>query len=48
MGFFVVEPLESIVPLYMEDPDNIINHDGTHYTPLANKMVAEHLLKSIN
>ena len=48
MGFFVVEPLESIVPLYMEDPENIINHDGTHYTPLANKMVAEHLLKSIN
>ncbi len=47
MGFFVVEPLESIVPLYMEDSDNIINHDGTHYTPLANKMIAEHLFKSI-
>ena len=39
MGFFVVEPLENIYSLYMEDPNSIINHDGIHYTPLANEMV---------
>ena len=48
MGFFVVEPLENIYSLYMEDPNSIINHDGIHYTPLANKMVAKHLLQTLN
>ena len=47
MGFFVVEPLEKIVSLYTEDPSNIINHDGVHYTPLANKLIAEHIQENI-
>ena len=47
MGFFVVEPLEKIVSLYNDDPSNIINHDGVHYTPLANKLIAEHIQENI-
>ena len=48
MGFFVVDPLESIVEMYTNDPKSIINNDGMHYTPLANKMIADHLLENID
>ena len=48
MGFFVVDPLESIVEMYTNDPKSIINNDGMHYTPLANKMIADHLSENID
>ena len=48
MGFFVIEPLETLVPLHANEPSSVINSDGVHYTPFANKMIAEYIKQTIN
>ena len=47
LGFFVIEPLNNIVKIHDDNPYSIINNDGVHYTPLANKMIAEHIQNNL-
>ena len=47
LGFFVIEPLDNIVKIHDDNPYNIINNDGVHYTPLANRMIAEHIQNNL-
>ena len=48
MGFFVIEPLDSLVSMHNNEPGSIINSNGVHYTPLANEMIARYILQIID
>tara|TARA_B110000046_G_C12980331_1_gene393012 strand:- start:192 stop:1358 length:1167 start_codon:yes stop_codon:yes gene_type:complete len=43
IGFKIIEPSDSLLHLHNENPNNIINYNGVHYTPIANKIVAKHI-----
>ena len=47
IGFFVVEASDKIVGIHNNDSSSIINTYGVHYTPLANKIVAEHIHQNL-
>ena len=47
MGFFVIEASNKIVKMHNDNSFSIINKGGVHYTPLANKIVAEHINENL-
>ena len=47
MGFFVIEASNKIVKMHNNDSFSVINKHGVHYTPLANKIVAEHIHQNL-
>ena len=47
IGFFVIEASDKIARMYNNDSSSIINTYGVHYTPLANKIVAEHIHQNL-
>ena len=46
IGFKVIEPSDSLPSLFKEEKNKVINSDGVHYTPIANKIVARHIYNS--
>ena len=47
IGFEVIGPSDSLVTLHEKNHNNIININGVHYTPLANRIVARHIKNNI-
>ena len=47
IGFFVIEASNKIVGMHNNDSSSVINKGGLHYTPLANKIVAEHIHQNL-
>ena len=43
IGFKVIEPYDSLPILFKKESSSVINLEGVHYTPSANKIVARHI-----
>ena len=43
IGFKVIEPSDSLPTLFKRESSSVINLEGVHYTPSANKIVARHI-----